>query len=1438
MIREVNKITIKQLAEYCRDYVDLVAPSVMSRGGKKVKLPSDVFSAEPLLNKSTDIDYDDQIILPINLSTKVSDLSIESEEADSLSDESVERDLVIARDLDDIYRKYETNSYTKQISLQFGHISFSGIPNFGEDDDLEDNGHKQAEGYLFSVPIILSYHDSAGKRSYEIKIDDSLIKTNISFVKNYMKVEFRDELYKFVALDANEENSSIPMSSNFVDELWSKIVVYLQYSDAINISEVPDMTDVVVALEPKANYFLSQDLSGIIDVDDDDKLSETSLSAWTDKDEDYITDDIDDSGDKELFFPFPYDKYQLQVLTKINNKGMIVEGPPGTGKSQTIANILVHLAASGKKVLFVSQKDQAIRGVKDKLKTLKIPFLFGYMPDRSSKLHSDEDEKDSATYALRGISQSYLDNTSEQDPKKYLAQIASYIPTFNESIDNSRDYVVKYNEWISLDEFDFGVNNKIITADWYEKIQSTRSDINKLRKELSLKESGLKTNNSDEDKLKSTQEKIKDEIQQINSSFIKKTNYGWLKNEKEFIRNLSYESLSDISERVIVSFELNVLDRKVNVFSAKLNEFKLSKELDKILHELPLELFDTYHSIIFSGESKTERRLKIKAIKDYFSSKENIQIKLSDNLRLIKKNEAETLTISGEISNIETNIGKLNSQLNTILLDSVSMERFENLFKKYGSCLFEKIVQRYSLGEEIKNRIELDPNSVREEIMHKKQEYDTQVKNYVRNRITERAREFRSVKQYRAALESIARKLSMTKKAYKTFDQLKSNPFNFEAMSAVTPIWMMGLDDASRVLPLQENLFDYVLIDEASQCNISYTLPAMYRAKHAVFFGDTLQMRDTTVAFKSNNQLLSLAKKHSIPEDLQIKAEGDSVKSVMDIATLVGFEKTVLKKHYRSPMELIGFSNDNFYAPKNRKLEVVNDDILTTEDGRVLKTHLIHANPNAEISSKTNLSEAFYIRQLIEKIHSDEKTKDKSIAVLSFFNEQAELLRRVIPDENIKISAIEGIQGDERDIVIYSLVITSPADKKRYVALTGESGEIKKEICAGRVNVAFSRARLQVHAVTSLAPNLWPDGIWIKKYLEYIEKHGRVNRLAKSEQHFDSHFEEEVYNFFMQKLDIDQYRLSTQVESCGFKIDQVITNIKTGKKLAIECDGPTHFDGGGDQVRVDSDYERQLALETAHWNFYRISYIDWQQTPDTAKNDLLEFINDYFSVHKKVVAHQDEEEPENVYTAIEVDVPEDVITEQKERATSAPTRSYFGRKPVTKTVDPINKHIEEHTKNIPLPIKINSESPQKINKVKSVKVAKEPKKDKSSVFSRVNEITLSDSTSIVVSKRGEDDYWFNEKVDNSNYSGFTQKGFGLKISDYDKFKNTLLLFANNVDAPEQRFRINSTTELIICHPTPDTVDIRQYIESERYTGWTKKGIRVSNDEAKDISEQL
>src|SRR3972149_4287391 len=152
-------------------------------------------------------------------------------------------------------------------------------------------------------------------------------------------------------------------------------------------------------------------------------------------------------------------------------------------------------------------------------------------------------------------------------------------------------------------------------------------------------------------------------------------------------------------------------------------------------------------------------------------------------------------------------------------------------------------------------------------------------------------------------------------------------------------------------------------------------------------------MRDDSIKFKTNRSLEDLARKFSIPEHLQIKSKSDAVKSVLDIGELAGFQAKMLSYHYRSPKELIGFSNENIYAPKRKKMEVINSNYLIYKDSnKNMINHILKADRSEDISEKTNLSEAKYITKLVKELQKDEKTKDKTIGVLSFFNEQAQLL--------------------------------------------------------------------------------------------------------------------------------------------------------------------------------------------------------------------------------------------------------------------------------------------------------------------------------------------------------------------------------------------------------------------------------------------------------------
>ncbi|AGL61874.1 hypothetical protein L336_0164 [Candidatus Saccharimonas aalborgensis] len=1209
-------VTISQLAKYGLDYVSLISSSASrSRPIKTEPMDASLVSIPDLIFKS-EVDT-----ITINLVTSLDSQYDPNLPSEDKTDEQLQAEHRVIRDraifdkIQEIDTKIKTDEYTKRVVLQTGFISFEGKrykeTEFGEE-------YENYEAPLLQIPIAaINFKYTSDGANVVIELPDSYVEVLSGPLKNYLPQQYYDNVFKFVADAEAEGKTSLPIGSDFIEDLWSAIRVQLDRVDARSISEAPSFDTSIVAITNKTNHFLAEDLKAIAALEDED-LIETSLGSWVSDEDMAIEQAVSDDGSTEIFFPFDYDKYQLKVLGITANKAVIVEGPPGTGKSQTISNLLVHLAATGKRVLFASQKDQAIRGVKDKLKTLDVPFLYGYIPDKTSKLYTADDEKDSAANTLIALNREFQKG-KVGDLKEPLELLSDRSKIFVENMNIERSLYSLYEERRSLSYLD-PYYNYGIDLEFYEQCLDFENSIANL--EATIKQ-----------------------FENVHSKFIKTADTKFKDLEIDY-----QETISSI-ENINNYFKTHMPERS-GFFASKVNDLKLRSALKEHCKNILQEIYLEFEKVLFSDNTKSAKLKLLDGLKAYF-------VYSSDN-QVLAYNRAE-----------------LDGLLQSKDMPHTALASLKKLVSEHGGYkkVFEDLERYNEISAQIDEASLYSANELNREIKDIRKFYRKNITNYVRNRILTRVGEANNSKELRATLAQVARSLSKSKKANKTFDRLKHNEDNFSAMSKVLPIWMMSLDDVSRIVPLEMNAFDYVIIDEASQCNFAYAFPAMYRAEHTIFFGDTLQMRDDNIMFKSNDQLNAIAKKHKIPDVYQIKAEEDTVKSVMDIANLNGFKTTTLKYHYRSPKELIGFSNEAYYEPIGRKLEAVNDNIVPYKDtGRVLLNHLVTPNDNEEIGSRTNFAEIHKIQQLVEEIKIDPILKDKSIAILTFFNEQAEEIRKAITDEDIKVSIIDGIQGDERDIVIYSFVIKDPSDKRRYIALTGEGGEIRKDIAAGRVNVAFSRARLQVHCVTSLATELWPEGIWIKKYLEYVDKNGAISRRhSKSEQRFDSHFEEQVFSYLSKQLDANEFTLETQAGSLGFKIDLVVHH--NGRKLAIECDGPTHFEGGDGQVYVQNDWERQGALEVAGWTFYRISYFDWVDDQAEEEKALLLHIGEYFNdehnsgktsvvkeLEKETVAPEDA--PKDTYVTDFSD--ERVDNESPVNATPAPRATKTKAKTSTK----------------------------------------------------------------------------------------------------------------------------------------------------------------------------
>lgn len=1142
--------------KYCLGYVRITREkTAVAQQKYSISLPTEYFDLVGLLNGDTDGNIGE--LIKLETFYKYDPKKVPSEEK-----ENYEKEKSFANKIEDIYNKYQNDQFTKQTVLNFGYfevelpIEENGVLNAEEDEEEVKEIKTKTDRYpLFSLPVKIEKEiTKSGVGKYHVYAVDPEIQVNIGVLESILGEDLYFQLLDEMGKYEIDEKFILPITDlELFKEIWHKIKAQLKHTEANFDEESFSLDEIKIALSPKANYFLAEDLAKLSKLSEEE-LSKTALTSWVKNDE--LNIETETPHEKDLYFPFLYDQSQLATLSIIANKSAIIQGPPGTGKSETISNILCHLAATGNRVLFVSQKAQALKVVKDKLKKLNIKYLFGYLPNPNSAQIGEDDEADGIVPQLASID-TYIQDLKTWKPKnpvidQVIEKRDEFRQNLNETIGIQRKYYSLHQELVSLKEFDIEISDfdcfakSFSSAEWTE-IKNSKSEIEKLGKTIKKYErsedrkhfenlfSGLDFNNTHH----------AEEIEKIKND-IEKTGY----------------------------------DRHSKIFR-KINNTSRSFRLSNVFSKLPREIADEINRIQESDSTRNEQAKYLNALYNHCFYFENI-------------------------NRLESSEEKLRQKLSVC---GVSDEEFDLLDQKIDNSTannLENIKGSILRVQEIKAElIELSKaesaNRINFSLQHAEKERIQRVAIYIQNIINRSLLDkYDKNITIKRIIGRIQKAFGKSRKAFKTFDKLRNDPDNFNAALDIIPIWIMELDDASRLLPLQASMFDYVILDEASQCNIAYTLPTMFRADRALFVGDKEQMRDSTIMFKSNRIFEELAHRYQIPDEKQIKAAGTSVQSLLHIADNLKFKTRMLKYHYRSPAELIGFSNKNFY---HSNLVPLNSNYLTYKDtNRIMVVHEVNSDWKEEISDNVNIAEAKAILELFKELRSDEKYKEKSVGILSFFNAQATEIRKVFTDagfkeenDNYKVSIIEGIQGDEKDIIIYSFVIRNADQKKRYNPLTGEGGDIRADINKGRVNVAFSRARMQVHCFVSMPLSDIPEKIWIKKYLEYAKENGEVAFDSVDLKPFDSYFEEDFYNTVKSGLG-KGYKIQNQIESCGFKIDFVISNTNTGKRIAVECDGPCHFKDEVDEaygIHIESDEERQRVLESAGWRFCRIKYADW-----------------------------------------------------------------------------------------------------------------------------------------------------------------------------------------------------------------------------------------------------
>jgi len=258
--------------------------------------------------------------------------------------------------------------------------------------------------------------------------------------------------------------------------------------------------------------------------------------------------------------------------------------------------------------------------------------------------------------------------------------------------------------------------------------------------------------------------------------------------------------------------------------------------------------------------------------------------------------------------------------------------------------------------------------------------------------------------------------------------------------------------------PMQKGLFDILIIDEASQCDIASAIPLIYRAKQVVVIGDPMQLKHITAV--------------SLDEETAIKKHVDVTKfpfvkyvekSLWDYcADALTFadqnnETKMLEIHYRCHHDIINYSNEMFYGQYLQRLKVETDEkSMSMSPQGIVWIDTIGKQYSNNVN--VNYEEVNACISLATRIHNQYPTL--SIGIITPFRQQAEMLNRKLPGELKEIvdaNTVHKFQGDEKDVIIYSLVVTdnSPASKINWI----------DNAVPNLVNVAVTRARQTLFVV-------------------------------------------------------------------------------------------------------------------------------------------------------------------------------------------------------------------------------------------------------------------------------------------------------------------------------------------------------------------------------------
>lgn len=927
-------------------------------------------------------------------------------------------------------------------------------------------------------------------------------------------------------------------------------------------------------------------------------------------------------------FPISSLDYAQQETIKDLNKNfnMVIYGPPGTGKSQTIVNVITDALTKGKKVLVVSQKKAALDVVYNRLATL----------NQKAILIADSDKAKSEFYQKAkqehdAIMQ--IEETASLDKFHALQnQIdveSAELDTINNILFEQQPFGLTLQQMYANSEI-IGKNSKDYAI--YKDMLQSKELMDMNFNEISEAQKLIKDKKKDDLYYKFLEKKqinplidyIKRDIdihtlsqaQNLIKSAVSNKFIPFDMTKRPYARDilsyyLEHNDSEDINYRPLTKYIATTqhpsLYSKLNVSHVVLPMYPFVKhKVNKIEKEIESTFNDTLEDLkqYIAGYEVLKKVLEPKG---YLLTLDNI---VSGNTMYLKM-LSNALSDYVEIRDINMCLNELTESEKSILKfaykNSENYKSFKYIVNKI--TVFRTYNEIISLENEHKEELSklADFANIRNRIISLKDEQLTLNKHLCYEKNANEYKEF-----FNQNPEKSKNFLYQISKQQNLWPIRKCMQVYEDYLLKLFPCFLLSPEIASQILPLEREMFDYVVFDEASQVFVENTLPCIYRGKHIIVAGDSKQLRPTATFLKrymGNEDL----------DDLDYSTQAAlEVESLLDLATSRYYSSN-LTYHYRSRSEsLINFSNYAFYG---KKLQIAPDISKNSKESPIERIKV-----DGKWIGTKNEKEAQAVANLLAKLLKDKK-RTGTIGIITFNIDQENAIEDEIDkleskdpefkmalllernrkengeDVSLFIKNLENVQGDERDIIIFS---TGYAQNE-YGKVVARFGSLSNEGGENRLNVAITRAKQKIYIVTSIEPeelnvagskNMGPK--LFKEYLKYVRAVSSGNKVETSiildNLLPDKQLQSDDLNGKMvceieKLLKEEGYTVERNIGNANYKLPLAIYNKRKDKYiLGIEFD---YSAADSSDSILERDVYHPTFMQSRGWNIYRVWSRDW-----------------------------------------------------------------------------------------------------------------------------------------------------------------------------------------------------------------------------------------------------